>query len=944
MSKENSTIKELLPNAALSNEQISSLLLVFGQDFAIRPHFIQWSPTITHTATTISPTSPTPTGVKIIKKPVQQTNQPAQHKSLLDLAKSLDKCPYLGLVFNQHHPLICLDLDGVYPEPIRAFTNKYPTFIEHSASGKSNRLHVFYYTSPHPAVKQTILPRKKVYKYPDGNIELFSHSKNYIALTGIPYNQQTHQAQHAQHTVATLTDTQIQELLLVLASDQLQLDQQKLSTPTTTASTIPIIATTTTTTSATAEKAPVPTFNQMTTSSGLRRSANIAKRMSKKTDWVYQTLIHPHTWINQVPASEEKATQLLEKFQLTYYEYWLKGLMCLHALQKSSLGLSEEILLGYAHKWSQLSGQYDEAEVDTKWESFSVPRQGQQAHTLITSDEPHVGVGWYYMMFIHSIPWASTVSNKYGGYPACTAANTDTLLSTLRIFRFVDQITKQAYVISMDSAVNAYLHHFDHSTFCFAKHYNPQNTQNTQDTHFLPTSPTNAQLYAFFKHHKPVPQEEALLRINYFISSLKLKEMPPSVFQNYLDANEKQMNLFQGYIDSLKPYDPDEEPDYLNMLASQIIRYNPDLTTSPHLHKTFITKWMLSLGRSMWAHPAYRGRAAEGMLIFYSKTGGRGKTALTDYILPSGFSELASSLAPDFSGQNKDFLIQCNQRLVVNLDEVDQFLKNYTTAKVKNFITAREDTFRVPYGRKSRTYERAFSVMASTNNNQLCIDEHGMRRFWWIYVDEHRGIDLATLSSMDRADFFRQIKYELENNPAYQPEAVKKSQTLPWNLSRTEQGIVEQTNKRTIMRSNTDEMLAELFNTLNGYEYLEWLDASIYPNIKLASSLDFDGPLHLAVTWSATEIRALIKNKFDHAIKLKELKYSLRRLGTTCPETFGAAKNRPKFKLPNPTDLNTYKYKGQDRYYLPQLLEEPYASMSPLDYIQALIKFKNSIN
>lgn len=114
---------------------------------------------------------------------------------------------------------------------------------------------------------------------------------------------------------------------------------------------------------------------------------------------------------------------------------------------------------------------------------------------------------------------------------------------------------------------------------------------------------------------------------------------------------------------------------------------------------------------------------------------------------------------------NKDTIIQSTGVWIAELGELDSTLKKEQSV-LKAFLTARKDTYRVPYGRASITRPRRTSFCATVNPQQFLNDETGSRRFWVV----RPVIDLDKLLSLDKGwitQLWRQVYEELYlPNPA----------------------------------------------------------------------------------------------------------------------------------------------------------------------------------
>ena len=84
----------------------------------------------------------------------------------------------------------------------------------------------------------------------------------------------------------------------------------------------------------------------------------------------------------------------------------------------------------------------------------------------------------------------------------------------------------------------------------------------------------------------------------------------------------------------------------------------------------------------------------------------------------------------------------------MEIPEVDRFSNKFEASAVKQFITRRDDIYRVPFERRTTPHPRRCAFIASTNASDFLTDSTGNRR-WWIVrcraTQENRGADLNEL-------------------------------------------------------------------------------------------------------------------------------------------------------------------------------------------------------
>jgi hypothetical protein len=92
---------------------------------------------------------------------------------------------------------------------------------------------------------------------------------------------------------------------------------------------------------------------------------------------------------------------------------------------------------------------------------------------------------------------------------------------------------------------------------------------------------------------------------------------------------------------------------------------------------------------------------------------------------------------------SKDSRIELHGKWIIEMAELDR-VRRGELERVKAFLTARSDHFRVPYGRRAEDVPRSCVFAASTNDGTSLVDESGNRRFWPLRCGE---IDVEKLTA-----------------------------------------------------------------------------------------------------------------------------------------------------------------------------------------------------
>lgn len=148
---------------------------------------------------------------------------------------------------------------------------------------------------------------------------------------------------------------------------------------------------------------------------------------------------------------------------------------------------------------------------------------------------------------------------------------------------------------------------------------------------------------------------------------------------------------------------------------------------------------------------------ADGILVFTGPQG-IGKTTLVRALAVK--PELVK-LGQYLDSRDKDTIRRCTSCWICEWGEVETTFKS-DLERLKAFITAEIDQYRVPYGRRDQRLARRTSIIATCNSPRFLIDPSGSRRFWTIPVNE---IDLDRLSRFDALQLWKQMALELDANP-----------------------------------------------------------------------------------------------------------------------------------------------------------------------------------
>lgn len=148
---------------------------------------------------------------------------------------------------------------------------------------------------------------------------------------------------------------------------------------------------------------------------------------------------------------------------------------------------------------------------------------------------------------------------------------------------------------------------------------------------------------------------------------------------------------------------------------------------------------------------------ADGILVLQGPQG-CGKTTFANVIgIRPEFVKLGQWIDP----KDRDALARCTSAWIVELGEIETTFRS-DLERLKAFITAERDEYRLPYARAPVKFVRRTSFIGTCNSERFLIDPTGSRRFWTIPVTH---IDLDRLRNFPALQFWRQIKYMCANEP-----------------------------------------------------------------------------------------------------------------------------------------------------------------------------------
>lgn len=141
--------------------------------------------------------------------------------------------------------------------------------------------------------------------------------------------------------------------------------------------------------------------------------------------------------------------------------------------------------------------------------------------------------------------------------------------------------------------------------------------------------------------------------------------------------------------------------------------------TSDPLHQSYLIKHLIASCKRVFEP----GEKNDAILVLQSQKQGIKKSTFFKALHGKEF------FTDSMQGLDRDGLMIANQYWCIEIAEIDGVFSKKENAELKAFLSRDTDTFRLPYGRKSKKYPRGFVLTGTTNDGEFLRDETGNRRF-----------------------------------------------------------------------------------------------------------------------------------------------------------------------------------------------------------------------
>ena len=181
-----------------------------------------------------------------------------------------------------------------------------------------------------------------------------------------------------------------------------------------------------------------------------------------------------------------------------------------------------------------------------------------------------------------------------------------------------------------------------------------------------------------------------------------------------------------------------------------------NISPTDWLSRTLIWKWFVQ-GVSLLENDPRHPFGADGILVLQGPQG-CGKTSFCSAV---GLRPDLVKLGQYIDNRDKDTTRRCVSAWIVELGEIETTLRS-DLERLKAFLTAERDEYRLPYGRADQLHARRTSFIATCNSERFLIDPTGSRRFWTVPVEK---IDLDELRRFDFLQVWAEARVYAEAHP-----------------------------------------------------------------------------------------------------------------------------------------------------------------------------------
>ena len=225
-----------------------------------------------------------------------------------------------------------------------------------------------------------------------------------------------------------------------------------------------------------------------------------------------------------------------------------------------------------------------------------------------------------------------------------------------------------------------------------------------------------------------------------------------------------------SWLDSLKPWDPDTDPDYLKDFYVGHLEFAD--SENENLYDTMFKKWHVGMVAMI------RGISHENPIMpIFKGPEHIGKSYFARHILSKHLRQYLIDAGPA-TYVDKDFVISLSETPLVLIDEFS-FGSDKKSDIFKYLVTSNRSNLRDSYAHFRESRERRASLIATTNLNNFVPNAEGARRY--LVVDLKRTVDLDNFP-LPYEGAYAQALYLLEHGFQHKPDQDESKMITEHNL------------------------------------------------------------------------------------------------------------------------------------------------------------------
>ena len=235
------------------------------------------------------------------------------------------------------------------------------------------------------------------------------------------------------------------------------------------------------------------------------------------------------------------------------------------------------------------------------------------------------------------------------------------------------------------------------------------------------------------------------------------------------------------------------------------------ISDDDRLSQQLVWKWLLQTVALLY-NDTSKPFGADGVLVLNGDQG-TGKTSLLRHLAlrDAWFREGLS-----IDDKDKDTTRRAVTAWIVEFGELESTLRG-DLERLKAFVTASTDKYRLPYGRADTETVRHASLAATCNTEQFLIDTTGNRRFWTVPFS--RRTPYAEIKKLDALQLWAQI-YAVVSPMAYDDKAAC------FRLTEQEQNALAERNGAAVKPIKAQTEVADILSQARDAG-LVWQDMTV---------------------------------------------------------------------------------------------------------------------